>query len=90
LNAEAKGKNKMKSAVFDPSEYSFLELMVANGKSTYQVEYDKWIAIYGSHIANLFKAYAMSHNGSLMPQGVMEDAKKEAYRLANFAAGLKQ
>jgi hypothetical protein len=79
----------MKSAVFDPGEYSFLELAMANKKSAYNVAYDKWIAIYGAHVANLFSAYGMTHGGESMPVDIMKKVVEEAEYVANLAVGLR-
>lgn len=80
----------MKSAGFDPGNYTFEELLRTNDKRDYQVAYDKWIAVYGSHFANLFKSYAMSHNGDFMPEDIAKEVKEECRRVANLATGLKQ
>jgi len=78
----------MKSAFFDPSEYSFMELAMANNKSAYQVAYDQWIAVYGSYLANL-SSYRMMHGLGFMLETEIKEARDEAKRVANLAVGLK-
>jgi hypothetical protein len=80
----------MKSAVFDPSNYSFLELAMANDKQLYQVAYDKWIAVYGSYVSQMFYAYCNYHDGNLPMGEALLFIQQEAKRVANLAVGLKQ